>query len=491
MLALALAALALFAWNASLPGLHADEAWTILMAQAIAGGERPGIGMSAYSGILLPYLAAPVLAATQWSAQALRGLAAVCNVAALCFGFAVLRRTEHTAPARAWAVLLLASSPTFVVLSRFAVEVNALTPLLSAAALWLLVPATNGQPPRAARLALAGACFGLAGYNHVMSLALPATLALLALMFDRATWLQRRTLLPLGAGFLIGFAPRIVTMLFIAPALFSVRLHTGSTGSRSADLIELPWAFFRTVDGSLLYRLIAGTLDIDVIPYALLALAALVLLRYRARRPLTSRDAGIALLLALLALEMTLMSPALSSGYLLLPALLFPVLLVRVAAPLFEGSEARATHAILGATLVLNLAYLALDYFAAFRASGGSLAELRISTRRVELSHDWVDTRLLYRQLVARGVQDVICERFIGWPLAVHDIGHSRLRISLLELEPPTLRGRRAALVAYAAPTPRDNFILDVTYDEQIGAHGGPLVRDDGFDSHFAVFLSR
>jgi hypothetical protein len=65
------------------------------------------------------------------------------------------------------------------------------------------------------------------------------------------------------------------------------------------------------------------------------------------------------------------------------------------------------------------------------------------------------------------------------------------LRIFLLELEPPALHGRRSALVAYAAPTPRDEFLLDVTYDEQIGAHGGPLLRDRGFDGHFAVFVSR
>jgi len=484
-LAFALAALALLAWNASVPGLHADEAWTILMAHAIAGGERPGVGMTGYSGILLPYLAAPVLAATQWSAQALRGLAAVYNLAALGFALAVLRRTENTPAARAWALLLIASSPTFVVQSRFAVEFNALTPLLSAAALWLLLRPTSGEPPRAARLALAGACFGLAGYNHAMSLALPISLAVLALILDRATWLRRRTLVPLGAGFLVGFAPRIVTMLF------SVPLQIASSGSRRADLLDLPWAFFRSVDGSLLYRLITGTLEVYVIPYALLALAALLLLRYRARRPLSSRDAAIPVLIVLLALGITLLGPALSSRHLLLPALLFPMLLVRIAAPLFEGRDARAAHAVLATVLVLNLTYLVLDYFAAFRASGGGLAELRVSTRRVELSHDWVDTRLLYRQLVDRGVEDVICERFIGWPLAVHDLGHSRLRIFLLELEPPALRGRRSALVAYAAPTPRENFTLDVTYDEQIGAHGGPLPRDRGFDGHFAVFVSR
>jgi len=490
LLALALVALALFAWNGSVPGLHADEAWTILMAHAIAGGDRPGIGMSGYSGILLPYLAAPVLAASQWSAAALRGVAAVCNLAALGLGFAVLRRTENTPAARAWAVLLLASSPTFIVQSRFAVEGNALTPLLSAAALWLLLTAANGQPPRVARLALAGACFGLAGYNDATSLALPVALAVVAVIFDRATWLRRRTVVPLAAGFLVGFAPRIATMLVSAPALFFAPL-TGRPGSRAADLLHLPWTFFRAVDGSLLYRQITGTLEVPVLPYALLALAALVLLRYRAGRPLASRDAAIALLIALPAFEITLLGPALGSHLLLLPALLFPILLVRVAAPLLAGPDARAAPAILAATLVFNVGYLAVDYFDAFRASGGNLAEVRVSTRRVELSHDWVDTQLLYRQLVDRGIQDVICERFIGWPLAVHDIGHSRLRIFLLELEPPALRGRRAALVAYAAPTPREGFTLDVTYEEQIGAHGGPLPRDRSFDPHFAVFVSR
>jgi len=477
--ALLLACALLFAWIGTVPGLHGDEAWNILTAYHIAAGTmRPFTGMTSYSGALYDYLLVPVLAWGDWSTPALRAFAATCNLAALGFAFAALRHAEPSVPARRWTALLLATSPIYVVLSRYAVEVTALTPLFSAIALWLLCGASTSR-----RLFLAGLAFGIAGYNHALALALPLALAAIALLFDRKSWLTARVLVPLACGFALGFAPRIVAAFFVPMQM------RPQIAPPAEDLLYLPWAFFRTVDGSLLYRWVTGQQWLWVIPYAALALVGIAILRHAQGAPWQRRDAALAALVFGLAVAMALISPSLAPRYFLLPGLLFAVLLARLAAPLFDGRYARAAHAVLGATLALNLAYLAVDYFATFRNTGGGLAEVRIGKRSLESSHEFVPSDALYRQLVDRGIEQVICDRFIGWPLAVHDLAGQRLLITIAELQGPTVQRARAAVVAYAARTTRPQ--LNVQDAQIVDAGGVNLYRDRSFDHRFAVFVTR
>ena len=69
--------------------------------------------------------------------------------------------------------------------------------------------------------------------------------------------------------------------------------------------------------------------------------------------------------------------------------------------------------------------------------------------------------------------------------------GTTNLAAACVHRHAGAAESRRTALVAYAAPTPRDGFVMEFYREEVIDVIGGRLYRDHRFDPRFAVFVQR
>ncbi|HEY8154547.1 MAG TPA: hypothetical protein VII72_10510 [Myxococcota bacterium] len=499
-----LAALAILCLKlGEIPGFHGDEAWLLPHVRAIAAGERPLDGMNAYNGALHLYALWPVFESFGYRLEVLRAAGAVAAAATAAVLVAASRLPLFGGASPVWVTALLVSSPAFVLFSRFATEVTTLLPLLCFGGLLLIAHAFEARGARRAWLAgTGGMSIGLASWVHVLAAA-PAVAAGLALLLFAPRRTIREPALPLAAaGFLAGFSPRLLSMLAGPGAgTWTDRLATILSGRFARDFAAQPGVLAGGLDGGLLYQRFVGGSWIPVLPYAtgaLLLVTGLRLWRGRGQRP-ERRELALVAFVVILADLTVVLTPALSLRYFLFVFLFAPLLLAALAAPLLAAREARTrwiARATLASVLALNVGYVTVNYFVAFLRTGGSSSVFPLGRRQLETSNHFLRTDLLYAQLRERGIEIVLAKDFIVLPLAGYDIAHAALRT--VKIPPdrppplePLLEGRPAAVVYYAGPEVYRGRVWDLRGRESLQVGPLTLPRDDSFDPHFLVFVSR
>ena len=499
-----------------IPGLHDDEAWLIHTAARLHQGARPLSGMNQYTGALQVYLLWPLMEVWGFRVEVVRAVAAVCG--ALCMLLCMLLYRALRDDGRSiWVGMLLVSSPSAVAFFRFGVEITTVVPLLQLAALLLLTRAVaregaaartidgaaapvavTGSPVELRALA-AGLLLGLAAYTHIIALCLPLALALALL--TRSRGLNHRVAWQVAAGFVAGFAPRLLQLGSLGAVWTDSRMADSSPGQLLLDALWSPVLLAGMWDGDLIYQRFAGGCWLPVAPHATAALLGLALWRgalaLRGHAPPGRADGLLALGSLLYLALLLLVSPALSLRYFSLLLLLLPLSLVWLAGPIMDrgrGSR-QVVQGVLCAVVLLNGLYLAGNYFFAFSRSGGSPALFPLGQRLTETSNHFLRTDLLYTQLTGQGVDLVMGTHFIIGPLGAHDLPRARLRLEEFQpgeqvpAPPPGVAPQKTALVYYAGPMVRKGKVFDLRPRSAVVAGGRRFLRAPFFDRNFLVFI--
>ncbi len=424
-----------------IPGVNGDEPWIIGRIAELRDGARPLSGMTFYTAAMHQYLTWPFVEALGATPLAIRLPGALLNVATVALVALTMLRLYG-----AWTALVagcfLATAPAFVTMSRFGIEVPALSPFFAAVAFACLA-AKAGRAPRPALALLGGVALGALPYNHIVLLPVPLTLLAVLLAKHGVRWLRSRLALAALAGFVLGFGPRLVTLA--EPGALRMWLSEGNGLPHWPDFLPLFGVLLRSWDGGLIYRRFVGESRIPVLPYPELVLLVALALRYRVRRRgMTARAAlrGLltpleryALLAVLIAVALTTrIAPHLSIRYVIVLHAAIPVLLAVVLAPLLLDASPtlqKSGRALAAGVVALNLLYLGANFFVPFVRGDGGLSVFRVGTRLIETSNHFVRSDGLYAALLAHGVRRVETDGFLESPLRLYDCE------SALEWGPP------------------------------------------------------
>lgn len=421
------------------PGLHADEAWVGLRADELArGGAWSWFGMRDHAGPLHALLVAAGFAAWGPSAWALRAVGVLTNAGAVaCYAWVTGqlfgRRTAVLSTA------LLVSAPAFWLSARTATEHAALSALLACAAVACLLrgrqPPTlhpagrNPAVPRTWALA-AGALLGLGTWNHLVFVAVPATLAAFAAVSWGLGALRRPEVLWTAFGWA---CVEVGPLTHLGGRL---KLHGGQGGAllRVAQVPRLLGEMFR---GDVVALRVVGRVATTQLAWApvLLALCATTLVaaafdvggRARRARLVLGAAVGLSAMTAVVV-------PAQAERYLLLPALVLPWVVCEglAAACALAGTRgpALATAACL-AVVGGQVAFGYANVVAPLREGGAVATRYRFGGEE-ETSAHVLDTAALYDALVAREVTRVAAHHFIAAPLRFYDLPHHKLTVEEL-----------------------------------------------------------
>lgn len=506
-LAIGIALAGLLVWPGSVPGLHGDEAWSLLRIDEIMAGRHRLDGMNRYTGVLHHYLSLPLVALLGPVPSALRLTGAILNVLALLALVAFLARWDaHRPMVRIWTPLLIATSANFIIQSRFAIEVTMLMPLLLFAAGALLVRAvTATDPARAAGAFVGGTLLGLSIYSHLLAAGVVGGLGLGALAAFGWRVVIHPFALWTAAGVLAGSVPRFVSLVLAAQEPRSVSFAVVPAGAAGidtvaiwgvirgylGDLAYLPTFVGRLLDGDLLFLRTTGQLVLAVLPLmslSLVAFGALSLLR----RPWTISRVDRGLIVAFLASVVLtfIITPQLSLRYFSLHALVAVYLVVRLVAVWSDAGSGRqiVAHTLLGTIALAQAAYVTTNYFVAFRRTGGLETTFPIGFRLRETSSHFVRSDGLYRDLGATGIREVYANDLLAWSLAAYDLPHRTIAGRSIggQWPPQPARPTSAAIVFFASERMPDGRIAGDATGLLVGDQ--TLVRATGFDPRFAVF---
>lgn len=529
---LLLAGALLFVALDSVPGVHGDEAWILYQVEAISGGHRSLHGMTVYTGALHQWLAWPVLEIFGYSVTTLRGLSAALNLITVALAMGLVRMLRPTDNTHRRAGLVLATFPTFIIFSRFGVEVLALSPVLVIGGLFLLargrrcgstVGADGAQAARntEALYALAGgALLGLATYNHVANIIMPAALVAGLLAATQLRFLRWRATWFGGAGFALGWLPQVTVLLSeeASAAMTDQGLSGARLAERLADLAHLPSLVSRLADGSITYTRFVGENLVVVVPYVqVLLVVGLIWAAMRVGRAhltrsdwgvavaltrvatvsaivawLTRADRGVAVGCILAWILAVIIAPMPSLRFLVLPLYLgLPYAVARI-----SGRLPRVGGAVLLALLVAcNVAYLSVNYYASFSRSGGRVANFAVGNRLIESSGTFTRTEQLYTELVSADVEWVVTTPLNALSLAAHDFEDRALKFDILfQHEVPSPQrlaehGPGTAVIYHAEPIvhPFSGETYAPDWGAEVVAGDVVLAQDNAFDDHFIV----
>jgi hypothetical protein len=426
-----LAWIALVSWRLTeVPGMDMDEAWSILSAR----GEWPPIdplsGMTRYAG---PF---PVLLlerlGTANGLGVLRGAGVVCNGLALLTLFAILVRLTPGRALGAWAFGLVATVPVWLVFTREGIELAMFGPLLALLGIYLLLHevrwATFG----------AGVSWGLLSYNHPIG-------AFVFVGLGAGFWLVHRRLpalrwRALGAGFVLGFAPRLVALL-----AYDVPFEGTAAGYRPDraihDLIFLPAALWNTLNGRTLYLGYVGHEVLPVLPLWLLAVCFALPWRGRLRElPAAARVTAYGCLV--MAALGTLATPSLAVRYLLYPCIGLTVFLVQLGATAI-AEQPRWTPLIRSAAALMiagNLVYMTVNFYQPWARGELTVSYHKLGNRnKRESNRGWLPKTKLVQTLRELGPAQVLSMPSLDRPLRVL-LQEQGARVTTLEEGDPALR---------------------------------------------------
>ncbi|HEY0706357.1 MAG TPA: glycosyltransferase family 39 protein [Polyangia bacterium] len=510
------AALLFWPYLSRIPGVNADEAWVLERVRELAQGARPWNGMTFYVAAIHQYLVWPCVSLFGEHPFAIRLPGAVLNVAAVGL-IAATARQIWGARTGLFAGLLIATAPFLVTHARFGIEVPALSPFYAAVAfatLGRLRPtgfARGARPlPRTYLLAwLGGVGLGALAYNHIVLLPVPIAIGLTMLFAGQARVVASPITLMALLGFLFGCSPRLYDIM--QPGMLKLWLSQGKSSGWPADILPMFGLLLGAWDGRILYQRFAGGSALFVLPYPALAFLALLVLRVRAVRaarvPATgpvrfagfSRTEGfVVVALVIAAVLTTRIAPHLSIRYAVVLHVSLPVLLAAFARSLLQGDAhtRRPAVAILVAVIALNVAYLAVNFFAPFLRAGGGLSVFRIGNRLIETSNHFAREDELYARLRARGVTRVDADIFIVRPLQMWDRDRV-LRYGEVEpaLNAPGRALERTAVIFYNGlqwhgtipPFPTDDAR---TFGPTIRRNNLDLQHDPSFPPLFRVYIA-
>ncbi len=483
-------------------GLHYDEALTILKSWMIDKGLRPLNGMVPYIGAIFHYLMWPLFEVFGYKIEVMRLTSAAFNTLSVILAMILFKHFYPESKKHRYAGMLLCTLPAFVILTRFAAEIQALNLFLTLTGFLFIAKSvrlySGKNPILGALVAGAGGFFiGLVVYNHIIGITIPAALLLSTVIVYRFNPFKKLLVWFMGVGFSGGIGVRIYQFLFTEEiSKWSEKASESSLMTLLMDLPNLPFILNDTLNGELLYQRHVGDVAFKVIPYITIATFLIIIFRLLLLRKTGFSDVEklMTLFVLFVILFIILISSNFTPHYFLIPLYMYPLLLTAIATPLLnrmEGYAGRLGHVILTSVIVLNLFYLSINYFRTFLNTGGSLSIFNIGNRLSETSNGWVRFDRLYNELKERGVQMVVSDLSIVTPLKVYDLSSAKINTFVYRQlnDIQGLLTQKSAIIFYNSVNlvrkkevipPGDAMFIhgEITYE-----------RDNSYDPHFAVFV--
>ncbi len=483
-------------------GLHYDEALTILKSWMIDRGLRPLSGMAPYVGALYHYLMWPLFEIFGYKIEVMRLTSAVFNTLSVILAMILFKHFHPSGGMYRYAGLLLCTFPAFVMLSRFAAEIQALNLFLSLTGFLFMAKSVrvyySGSLFFGIFFAFTGGFFiGLLTYNHIIGLTIPAALLLSSSIAYRFNPAKKPVIWMMGVGFSGGMGIRIYQLLFTDDiALWSEKASEGSFRAMISDIPNIPALLNNALNGVIFYQRHVGQITYNVIPYITIATLLIAAARIWSLRKnkLTDNEKMTILFPLFLIVFIMLIAANFAPHYFLIPLYLYPLLLVSLAVPLINnknGFVRKTGHFILTSVIVLNLFYLTTNYFHTFIRTGGSLSVYNVGSRLSETSNSWVRFDRLYNELTAKGVNVIIGDLSIITPLKVYDLQSGRFKIHVYS-QINNLREstkEKSALIFYNGVNLIRGEPVTPSEDTIIRIGSMAYKRDPSYDDHFRVFI--
>ncbi|HAJ78180.1 MAG TPA: hypothetical protein DCO75_00280 [Fibrobacteres bacterium] len=496
----------------SVPGLHMDEAWSLVQAHKIASGAHPLNGTNGYSGTIFQYLLVPVFKVFGYKVVAMKIACAFLNTLTVFFAMLFVRSLYIQKNYHLYFGLLLCTFPIFLTHSRFCIGATTLHPLFLFTGLFLLTKAlqTVEALPRRNWALLGGFLWGLAAYDHIIEITLPVALAVSTVIFYRRELLRNRLFIGWSlSGFIAGFSPRILSFAhqYISQTHGASAAAQGHLGLFNflIDIVHVPIVFSGIWDGGLVYQRMAGESVLPVVPYVSISLLVLVVINLfwlKSRFERFDKAAVFAFILYCSAI--IVVSPGLAIQYFEMPMLVVPYLLVRLIMPLVN-QKTKNYHligiAIFLLLVFLNSLYLSTNYFFQLYGTGGKLSVFTIGKRITDTSNHFVGEKTLYQQIRGRNIGVVASQLSIILPMFVYDYPDCALKFIAIKHNAPSPdsipASTRAAIIFYNGPTPelnpvwmRNRDLFYPPYGDSIQSGTMVFRLDNGFDRHFKVYVA-
>jgi len=443
-------------------GLHKDEAATGLMAIKIVNGARPLSGLfNDYTSPLFSYIIAALFFLFGKSVWALRFSGIVLNlIAGLALVDLVRRYSPRTAVHSLW---ILATLPEVIVLSRTAFEQTALNPFFFFVGIWCFVVLGASQSTRISRVGygLAGMCFGLGVWNHLVFAPPLLAVAIVYLAWCKPGMQQvKKVLPPLFIGVFIAAIPRLYMIAWLGSPLIPASNYSGPASLWSAVL-----NLFYAIGGDGLFVRSSGEILVSLNWFLPLCLVLSTAVLFIAEVPAKIKKIGsFSLAVFLLGFVITWsVSPKITLGsrYWEHSVWLVPIIIAAAVAAIKKpGFRVLATSVI----VAVNLFAIGTNYFYAFIKTGGIPKQKVYVGGRYDNSYDFVDMRPVLNVLLAFNnkrfyIQDYDHSR--AWFLAP-EAQKRRVRI-LREVGLPIEHVQRGSLFAFLR-LPGESFGPAIVY---------------------------
>ena len=481
-------------------GIHYDEAFAIFQSKQIAAGERPLSGMTSYSGSLHQYLLFPFFEIFGYRIEVLRAFSLFFNTLAVALTMHLLRKLHPETIIHRIAGILLCTSPAFVMISRYAGEVQCLNAFLTCLSLVLFYYATRTRSRASFVFSLFGGfTIGILAYNHfiglVVLISLPASISIVY----GIRWFKTSVPWASGIGFLGGISVWIYQFIFENMAnSWTEKASRGSFSEALADIVNLPGILNQALNGTLFYNLFVGKVEYYVVPYITIAFFLLLSCRviFRKRLKFSQPECFLFLFIAFLVFFIILVAPNFTPHYFILPLYSITVLLAMLTKPLITHKNIWIRGmlcGLLGILVTVNIFYLSTNYFISYKKTGGNLSILPIGNRVTTSSNSWVNTYDLFNQLKEKGVKKVFTDLSILSPLYILNEDNYIQEFADYDQIPRNLTALKnnIAVIFYNGT----NFIRKSRYtppDSDTVIYGEILYNaDSSFDKHFKVFLPR
>jgi len=487
----------LFIFPGTVPAPHFDELWFLFKTKNLFDAKisPPLNGMNSYTGAIQIYLLFPILALFGFTIKTIRITNALINTSTLLFLIYTVKALHPNKKYHLLFGIITAAFPFFACMGRFAVEITSTNFLLTSAGFFFITTSFNTDK-KFKRLYgfLSGLSFGLASYNHMLSILPFASFSLALLIFYRKFFFKNKILKFVLLGFILGFAPRIASLILIKKPITDNIFIPAAIIKDIPNLIKI---LIEMIDGKLIFLRFAGDTLIPLFPYFSSILIILLWLRFAfIKKRINKTDKVILTGFFIMIILLILITPRFSIRYFLIPMLFAPYLLARLASSLGENGGAilkKVSCILTAAVILLNIFYLTSNYFVSFLISGGKATTFRIGERLVETSAHFILADRLYKELINKKVKAIVADVAIIMPVLYHDIDEKLVGATdyllqnpdpLLLKDPNIIFSEKSARIYYN-PVDLPNTIY-YKQNKKIVIYK----RDRSFDPNFAVFLS-
>jgi hypothetical protein len=305
-----------------------------------------------------------------------------------------------------------------------------LNPIFALGAICFLLEADQHTGWEKSFLFLAcGVLIGLGVWTHIIFLAFVAALGVAVFFRKKFALFAATPLYFTLSGFVLGFSPRILQQLRSSQSIkgelgISNSLHE-FMHSFFDRLKEWPEAYLQIVHGDLLFQRFSGILLFHL-PHimSVLCVIGIAVLLFKAFRSGTRSFEALVLVFGFtLWMATALISPGSSERYFLLPLYLSPIFIAEVFQVPLLFQKISGNKVVLWMTTVcliaittLQLARTSVNYFHAYRESGGRISTFYIGGQE-ENSNHYIGTKTIYEKLVDLKAAKVCAEFLISTSL--------------------------------------------------------------------------